>query len=286
MAECQVPQLFGNKMIKPPDLVLVIGGEGILGGSLFYNLLRSEFNVRCAIKMEDEEKVDRKPGVEFFYCDPLNAEIPESAFRGVRYVVNTVSPMNTGSMSSPDMDAFERLNNMLITRVKSAGISRYILLSSLRVSDKEEEGWAFANWRNEFSLMNSGVPYTILRTGLIVCPQNAKILVDIGGARGLLSVFSRRGGSFHVTPSDMLSLAISRCICETGSLGRTYAVSADRALTGRELYAMARNLGGKGGADRWEGEIQAGLSSEISGNASRLEDLQMDHSSFETVPNS
>ena len=276
MAECGVPQMLGSKVIKPPDLVLVAGAEGILGGTLFYELLRSEFNIRCLIRAEDENKIDRKPGVEFFYCNPWNGDIPENAFDGVKYVVNVVSPLNTGSMPSGDMEAFERLSNILITRCVSRQLGRYIGISSVNLSESERDGWTFASRRLETSAVNSGAPYTIIRSGLLIDAPNDDVLKRIGSG-GLGSLLGRmRAERFYVTSMKALTETVAKALKTDQSENRVYEVVLGNQMSRKEIGKTASRIRQGTSRSPWEAEIQAELSAgRYGGNIAQLSDLEI-----------
>lgn len=284
MAECQIPQMIMKNTVKPPDLVLVAGGQGALGGRLFYSLLKAEFNVRCLIRYDEEGKVDRKPGVEFFYCDPAEGDIPESAFEGVKFVVNAVSPLNTGSSRQMDIEGYERINNILITRSKSKGISRYLLLSSVFLSQQQtdENDWPNAAWRVEYSTVNSGIPYTILRSGIIVGGENSAVLHAIGRQGGLMSRLVKKvPDRLLVTPVEMIAEAFAKSLRIEQSAYRTYDVTLPEPSTRKSLANIA---GTHSQETPWEAEVQPLLaSSRYSGKVSSLEELEIMPKDFEVV---
>jgi len=282
MAECQIPQMLNRNTVKPPDLVMVVGGEGALGGKLFYSLLKAEFNIRCLVRLEDEHLVDRKPGVEFFYCDPIGGEIPDSAFEGVKFVINAVSPLNTGSVRTRDVEAVERLNNILITRAKSRGVQRYLLLSSLSLSaeQRQEEDWANVSWRLEFSVLNSGIPFTIMRSGILLGETNAATLHSIARGGGLLSVFARKVERFYITPVEMLAEAFASAVRIEQSVNKTYAVVLKEAISRKQLGQVAGRARAQP-IDPWEAEIQPVLASgPLSDKLSNISELEMAPESF------
>jgi uncharacterized protein YbjT (DUF2867 family) len=276
MAECGVPQLLGSKVIKPPDLVLVAGAEGIMGGSLFYELLRSEFNIRCLVRMEDDDKIDRKPGVEFFYCDPWKGDIPESAFDGVKYVVNAVSPLNTGSVPSDDLEAFERLSNILITRCASKHLGRYVGISSVNLSDSEESRWAHANMHTELSAINSGAPFTLLRSGILLDGKNDGVLRRIGST-GLGSFLSRKGTErLYVTPMKLLSETIARVLKTDQSTSKTYEVIMGSQMSRKEIGRTAGQPRPGTAYNHWETDVQIELSAgRYGGNTAQVSELEI-----------
>lgn len=263
MAECALPQMFGNKLVQEPDLVLVTGAEGVLGGNLFYDLLRAEFNIRCLVRFEDETKIDRKPGVEFFYCDPLKGDIPEAAFEGVKYVVNITSPLNTGSLPNDDPEALERLNNVLITRCKMKGIARYISISAVNVSDSAEgpDKWPGICWHLEYSTVNSGVAYSIFRTGLLIGETNQQTIAQISSSGGVRSIFGRKQEPLFVTPMRLLSEAISRSLKTDQAGNKTYGVVLEEAVGRKELTRFFTPGRIQGKSVPWETGTQIHLSS-------------------------
>ncbi|MBX8634055.1 MAG: NAD(P)H-binding protein [Thermoplasmata archaeon] len=281
MAECAVPQMLGSKVIRPSDLVLVAGAEGIIGGRLFYELLKAEFNVRCLLRMEDEGRIDRKPGVEFFYCDPWSGDIPDAAFEGVKYVVNAASPLNTGSIPLDSVESFERLANTLITRSAMKKMARYAGLSSVFLAESEDGGWAYSNYRMELSARNSGASYTILRTGLIVDESNSAVLRRLGSRGARSSIFGKKAaGKLYVSTSALIAEAFARVLRTDQAINRTYEVLLGRQLTRKEAGRLAAS--GSDGKGYWEAEEQMHLSSGRYGGAVQTaEDLEISTHEFE-----
>ncbi len=288
MAECALPEMLGNKLIKTPDLVLVTGAEGILGGSLFYELLRAEFNIRCLVRFEDEAKIDRKPGVEFFYCDPLSGDIPEAAFEGVKFVVNIASPLNSGSLPADDHESLERLNNVLITRSRAKGISRYITLSSVNVTEKAEGTniWPGTNWHLEYSVMNSGVPYTIFRSGLLVGDANRSVLGAIASSGSSFSLFGRRSGSLYMTPLKLITEGVARALKTDQAANRTYNATLDSPIGRKDIVKFMPSASKQRGMRSWEPDTQVVLASTVhQGNVHSLEELEISAKDFDILAN-
>lgn len=285
MAECALPEMFGNKMVQQPDLVMVIGAEGVVGGALFYDLLRAEFNIRCLVRFEDESRIDRKPGVEFFYCDPLKGDIPESAFDGVKYVVNVASPLNSRSLPSDDAEAAERLNNLLITRSKARGISRYISLSSVNVSEVEGDGkWPSVNYHLEYSVINSGVPYTIFRPGILVGETNYDVIGHLAASGGRLSLFGKKADSLYLTPMKLLTEAVARALKTDQAANKTYSVALDSPVARKEFSRLIPTGRAKK-SPLWDAEVQAQLSSSLkSGKTHPVTELELQPGEFEPRP--
>lgn len=162
------------------EKILVVGGSGMLGSPVVYQLAFEGFKVR--IFTRDPEKVRTKFGdlFEIFQGDVENLSSLEKAMEGCDGVHINLR----GGISPEELDRNENRGTANIARVaKKTNVKRLSYLSySAHLENYPENPTARAKYQGETSIRESGVPYSIFRAtpfmeGLDQCIQGKKAYI-------------------------------------------------------------------------------------------------------------
>ncbi len=152
--------------MQSPDLILVTGATGYVGGRLVPRLLEAGYRVRVCVR--DPERLQGRPWldqVEVATGDVLQPETLPSAMSGVTTAYYLIHSMGgTRSFERRDLDAARNFGEA----AKDAGIGRIIYLGGL--GDPEAHLSRHLRSRQETgdALRESGVPVTEFRAAVIV----------------------------------------------------------------------------------------------------------------------
>lgn len=116
--------------------ILVLGASGYIGRKLVRAFRKSEYNVRCLLRSDRDEKYFRDPGAEVSFGDMLHPESIETAFRNIDIVYYLIHSMGSGSASFEDLDRRAAENCRRLS--ERAGVKRIIYLGGLGRRDIEQ----------------------------------------------------------------------------------------------------------------------------------------------------
>lgn len=178
--------------------------------------------MRSLVRDPDHAPDIRRAGSEPVLCD-LEHAAEEEVARAVEGCDAVVFAAGAGPGSGPERKETVDYGGAvkLIAATRAAGISRYVMVSSMGADpDAEGEGFAVylrAKGRADAELEASGLDYTIVRPGR---------LTDDPGS-GLVRVGERveRGD----VPRDDVAAVLAACLAEPGTVGRTFGLVAGEA---------------------------------------------------------
>lgn len=149
-----------------PDLILVTGATGYIGGRIVPRLLENGYRVRCMVR--DASRLQGRPwqnDVEIMTGDVLDADSLGPALKGVDVAYYLIHSMAGGSdFHERDMTAAKNFANA----AGRAGVRRIIYLGGLAESSEELSEHLRSRQQTGDALRSAGVPLTEFRAGVIV----------------------------------------------------------------------------------------------------------------------
>ena len=205
-------------------MILVIGATGKIGKDVVMGLRAKREQVRAMVRDTEKAPVAREPGVEYVMGD---LERPES-------VVAALQGVEKAFLLSPEDPQMPELHAKFAAAAKDAGVRHLVRLSILPANP--DAPLPLAKWHGEAdrSVMESGVPYTILRPSYFM--QNT-----LGGAAtvasdGALYSVMGDGKVGHIDTRDIADVAVAVLTSE-GHEGQSYILTGPEALTMAEVAA-------------------------------------------------
>ncbi len=148
--------------------VLVVGATGITGNLIVKKLLERGERVRAFVREGSDHAALEEAGAEIAIGDLKQAMSVRQAMEGVDRVVSTATASARGGEDT--IEAVDRIGTAsLIEASREAGVKRFVYVSAWGF-DKEDlpVSIARAKTESEQRLVESGVPYTILRPCLFM----------------------------------------------------------------------------------------------------------------------
>ena len=213
-------------------MILVIGATGTIGKDVVKGLKAKGEQVRAMVHDPEKATAAREPGVEYVTGDLEKPESVTAALQGIEKAF----------LLSPENPQMPELHAKFAAGAKDAGLRHLVRLSILPANP--DAPLPIAKWHGEAdrSVMESGVPYTILRPSYFM--QN-----NLGGAATVASdgaVYSAMGEGKvgHIDTRDIADVAVAVLTSE-GHEGQSYILTGPEALTMAEVAARLSAALGK-----------------------------------------
>jgi uncharacterized protein YbjT (DUF2867 family) len=150
------------------DKTLVIGANGQIGKQLIGLMALAKMPVRAMIRNQEQAQIMEKLGAETYLAD-LEQPLPDEAFADCDKVVFTAG---SGGKTGPDKTILIDLWGAVkaIDMAQKHKVKQFVMISSRDAGDPENGTPAIKHYNicKHFAdkhLLESGVPYTILRPG-------------------------------------------------------------------------------------------------------------------------
>ena len=147
--------------------VLVTGSTGFLGRRVVQKLLDHSYQVRCLVRSPGRERMFDQGSVDVYYGDTDNPEALLSACQGVEQVVHLVAVIRQQGAVT-----YDRVNRVGAANVAQAaksagGVQQFIHVSAVGAVNNPEFPYLQSKWQGEQAIIDSGLPYTIIRPSII-----------------------------------------------------------------------------------------------------------------------
>src|SRR5574340_1077673 len=170
--------------IMNPFMILVTGGTGFIGRSLVRQLIASGQEVRTLLRpSKTSPKLPRGMPVEAAVCSLMDERGLRAALRGVDVVYHLAGSERHSAharLQEVDIQGTQTLVNAAV----EAGVQRIITVSHLGADRNSAYPVLKAKGLAEYAIVQSGLPYTIFRSGAVFGPGDQ---FTVGIARLLLA---------------------------------------------------------------------------------------------------
>ena len=158
--------------------IFVTGATGFVGRHVVPRLMESGHAVRILAHGPVRQHL-LPEGVEVSRTSLTDQEGLEAALSGMDAVVHLVAIIRERGEAT-----FDRVNHLgtssLAKAALSAGVSRFVLMGAIGAVDDPRFPYLQSKWRGEQAVIQSGVPYTILR-GSIIFGEGDEFINTLGG---------------------------------------------------------------------------------------------------------
>ena len=171
-------------MTAPYGMVLVVGATGETGYHVVQLLRQRKIGVRAIARSQFKAEALAAPGVDVYVGDVMD-EIPwDELMAGVQGVISTV-----GTRAAQDLAEIEIVEYIALGRmVENAllqDVPQFVLMSSIGAEHPDTipalSHWLRVKRKAEMYLIRSGLPYTVVRSGVLI---NDRAQNDVQVGRG------------------------------------------------------------------------------------------------------
>ncbi len=213
-------------------MILVVGATGTIGREVVKGLMVKAEQVRAMVHDPQKATTAQEPGVEYVTGDLEKPETVTAALQGIEKVF----------LLSPENPQMPKLHAKFAAAAKDAGVSHLVRLSILPANP--DAPLPLAKWHGEAdrSVMESGVPYTILRPAYFM--QNSFGGGATVASNGTLFSAMGEGKIGHIDARDIADVAVAVLTSE-GHEGQSYVLTGPEALSMAEVAARLSTALGK-----------------------------------------
>lgn len=241
--------------------ILITGATGFLGGALTRRLAADGACVRALARSERNAETLRETGVEVVLGDVTDAEAMRRAARGCRIVFHVAA--HFGGYEAQRAVNAEGTRNVL-EAASAGGAERLVYVSSISVYGFKVAGdvtedtspapgadpYARTKTEAETVVRNGGVPYTIIRPGMIYGAGSVNWtgnLFRLARMKPTPFVGDGRGSVFPIYIDDVVDLMITAAQ-HPAAANQIFNCTPDPSPTWREFMGGYAHLAGHG---RW-----------------------------------
>lgn len=213
-------------------MILVIGATGTIGREVVKGLKAKGEQVRAMIRDPEQVTAARESDVEYVAGDLEKPETVTAALQGVEKAF----------LLSPENPTMPELHANFAAAAKDAGVHHLVRLSILPANP--DAPLPLAKWHGEAdrAVMDSGVPYTILRPAYFM--QNSFGGAATVASNGTLYSAMGEGKIGHIDTRDIADVAVAVLTSE-GHEGQSYILTGPEALSMAEVAARLSTALGK-----------------------------------------
>jgi len=227
-------------------MILVTGGTGFIGQVLIRHLVSMGFQVRTLLQPSPvSPKLPRGVAIEAVICGLKDERSLRAAMKGVDVVFHLAGAERKGSQADLMGVDIEGTRTIASTAA-DAGVERFFYLSHLGADRASAYPVLKAKAIAENYIINSGVPYTIFRTGVVYGPGDhftnelARLLRKSPG------IFLLPGeGESLLQPLwvEDLVTCLTLSLDEPSTLNKIFQIGGPEYLTFRQVVSTVMNAG-------------------------------------------
>ena len=213
-------------------MILIVGATGTTGKYVVTGLKSKGEQVRAMIHTPERASAAREPGVEYVTGDLENPESVVAALQGAEKAF----------LLSPEDPRMAELHGKFATAAKDVGLRHLVRLSILPANP--DAPLPLAKWHGEADrlVMESGVPYTILRPASFM--QNFLRSAGTIASEGVIYGAMGDGKVGHIDAKDIADVAVMVLTSE-GHEGQIYPLTGPESLSMAEVAARLSTTLGK-----------------------------------------
>ena len=150
-------------------MILVSGGTGFIGRALIRHLIEDGKKVRLLLRPSQSLRLPPGIPLEVTVCSLTDERGLRAAMGDVDAVYHLIGAERLGiraDLNKVDVEGTQ----MMVNAAVQSGVSRFIYLSHLGADRSSAYSVLKAKGMAENFILNSGIPYTIFRSGLITGP--------------------------------------------------------------------------------------------------------------------
>ena len=147
--------------------VLVTGATGFLGRQVVQKLLEHNYQVRCLVRSPGKERLLPSGEVDVYYGDLSNADALTSACRGVEQVIHLVAIIRQSGEADFDTVNRQGVADMVAAAGAGGSVRQFVQVSAVGAANNPAYPYLYSKYQGEQAVINSGLPYTILRPSII-----------------------------------------------------------------------------------------------------------------------
>jgi NADH dehydrogenase len=227
-------------------MILVSGGTGFIGRALVRHLIADGREVRLLLRPSQSPRLPAGVPLEVTVCSLMDERGLRAAMRDVDVVYHLIGSERLGihaDLNRVDVEGTQVLVNAAV----QSGVNRFFYLSHLGADRSSAYSVLKAKGMAENILLNSGIPYTIFRSGPVTGPgdqftEPLKALIKLNP----FIFLTPDGGTTRIQPIwiEDLVTCLTLALDDSQTINQTYQVGGEEFLTFAEKTQITAPNGG------------------------------------------
>lgn len=211
--------------------VLITGATGFLGRRIIRALLQRDEECRCLIHTPGNETV-LDEDIDVHYGSVEDPYALAAAFYDVDTVIHLVSVIRENGNATFHKINVQGVKNVLAAATKH-GVKRFIHVSAIGAEGNPNLPYLYSKWLGEQAVIESGIPYTILRPSLIFGDGGELIdtLASLVRVFPLVPILGRGDSQFRPISVD----DVARCV--TSVINSDEFINTITDVTGPDVFS-------------------------------------------------
>ena len=226
--------------------VLVTGPTGFLGRRVVNKLIDHSYQVRCLVHSPGRERMFPQDSVDVYYGDVNDPNALESAIQGVDQVIHLVAVIRRSRTATYGGVNRAGVENVVAAAKAAGSVQQFVHISAVGAVNNPEFPYLQSKWQGEQAVINSGLPYTIIRPS-IVFGQGDELLNSLAALVRLfplVPVISSGRNRLQPIWVDDLAQCISLSLSRHDLQGHVLELGGPEQLSYNQIVgAVARTMG-------------------------------------------
>ena len=227
--------------------VMVTGSTGFLGRRVVQALLAEGKDVRCLVHSPGSESLFDLDKVDVHYGSVTDPPSLRSAFYNLDEVIHLVAIIQERGNSTFYRVNVEGVRNVL-RAAEAAGVQRIVHVSAIGAQETPTMRYLHSKWQGEQLVLNSGIPYTILRPSLLFGEgdQFMNSLAGLVRAAPVVPVIGSGKNELQPVSVDDVARCIVTSIDEPSMRNRIVEIGGPHRLTYNQIVdTVAKSMGAR-----------------------------------------
>jgi uncharacterized protein YbjT (DUF2867 family) len=231
--------------------ICILGGTGFIGTRLVARLIKDGHRVTVLSRDREQHKHLRVlPGLELQNCDVYDPAALAERFRGQDVVINLIGILNERGFGGRGFRrAHTELTRGAPQSARSAGVSRFLQLSSLRAAPDAPSYYLRSKGEAERIIQtdSAAVDWTIFKPSVIFGPGDSFLnrFASMLAAMPLVFPLAKPNALMQPVFVDDVVEAMVRCLHGGASSRQTYELGGPQRYTLREIVAFVAAIKGR-----------------------------------------
>ncbi|MBI4298994.1 MAG: complex I NDUFA9 subunit family protein, partial [Chloroflexi bacterium] len=220
-------------------MILVTGPTGYVGRRIVTALASRGYPFRCLIHTPSRSSFLQLQNVETVEGDIMNPNSMVAALRGVDTVIHLVAVIRKKGGSN-----FERVNHLgtrnTLKAAKEAGVKRFLHASTIGAADYPSISYLHSRWLGEQEVINSDIPFTILRfsLGFGEGDEFFNVLAALVKALPVVPVIGNGKARFQPIAVEEVAECFVRAYEDSSTIGKTIEIGGPEYLSYEEIIDL------------------------------------------------
>jgi NADH dehydrogenase len=221
-------------------MILVSGGTGFIGRALIRHLISDGKEVRLLLRPSKSPRLPPGIPLEVTVCSLMDERGLRAAMRDVDVIYHLIGSERLGihaDLNRVDVEGTQ----VLVNAAAQSGVSRFFYLSHLGADRSSAFSVLKAKGLAENIILNSGIPYTIFRTGPVTGPgdqftEPLKALIKLNP----FLFFTPDDGVTRIQPIwiEDLVTCLTLALDDSQTINQTFQVGGEECLTFAEIIQI------------------------------------------------